>query len=512
MSELRFPDGVTIAQVRQALVEAFELDEGVERDVERTFYDTFDGLLYEAGLSAVHHDGRLALVERESGRERAALATAAPSAPLLAVELAPGALRNALTPIVDVRALLALATVRSRDLALDVLDDERKTVARMTLVQPSLVAPAPAVAPLDPRLQLTGVRGYDRELEHVRQALVTVLGYTVADRPLVDEAVTAAGEAPGGTSLKLEVALDYDERADAAAAAVLLALLAVIEGNLDGTIADTDSEFLHDLRVAVRRSRSVQRQLQGVFPPYELARFRGEFRWLQQVTGDVRDLDVYVLEFDDYRAMVPAGLRPELGPLLAVLHNRRAVARREMVAALRSERAATLRSRWAALLSQLSALPADGRPDATRTIGELSGERIRKVYRKMVRMGRGIDDSSPPEEYHELRKSGKELRYLLELFGNPLYSSGVVRPMIKTLKALQDVLGRHQDREVQVATMYALRDEVAGLPGGAGALMGMGVLVERLGDDEQAARAEFAARFEEFASPEQRHLVKTTFK
>ncbi len=55
-----------------------------------------------------------------------------------------------------------------------------------------------------------------------------------------------------------------------------------------------------------------------------------------------------------------------------------------------------------------------------------------------------------PREYHELRKKGKELRYLLELFAEPLYDASVVKPLVKALKGLQDVLGRHQDREVQI--------------------------------------------------------------
>ena len=75
--------------------------------------------------------------------------------------------------------------------------------------------------------------------------------------------------------------------------------------------------------------------------------------------------------------------------------------------------------------------------------------------------------------------------------------------MIKTLKALQDVLGRHQDREVQIAMIRSLRDEVAVAERPA-ALMAMGVLVERLGEDELAARAEFAERFAAFASKAQR--------
>ena len=126
-------------------------------------------------------------------------------------------------------------------------------------------------------------------------------------------------------------------------------------------------------------------------------------------------------------------------------------------------------------------------------------------------MGEAIDDSSPPEAYHELRKKGKELRYLLELFGVPLHDEAVVRPMIKSLKGLQDVLGRHQDREVQVTKLRALADEVSSMHGGSAALMAMGVLIEHLGRDVLAARAEFAAVFADFASRSQRRLVRETF-
>jgi CHAD domain-containing protein len=182
-----------------------------------------------------------------------------------------------------------------------------------------------------------------------------------------------------------------------------------------------------------------------------------------------------------------------------------------MVRALRSKRAQTLLSGWGSFLDGLEATSEDERPDAARPIGEVSGERIRKVYRRMLKMGGAIDASSPAESYHELRKQGKELRYLLELFGAPLYPEEVVKPMIKTLKALQDVLGRHQDREVQIALLRSLGPEVGASDGAAAALMAIGALVARLGEDERAARAEFAGRFAEFSSEEQRRLVKDTF-
>jgi CHAD domain-containing protein len=308
------------------------------------------------------------------------------------------------------------------------------------------------------------------------------------------------------------VPLEPHQRADGAAVAVLLRLLEVIEANLDGAIADLDSEFLHDLRVSVRRSRAVQRQLKRVFPPDPLARFRAELRWLQQVTGESRDLDVYVLEFEKMRALVPEAMRGDLEPVLELLRGHRLAARREMASALRSERAVSLLADWRGFLHGLESLPDGDRPAAARPIAPVAGKRIRRVYRRMVKLGRAIDESSPAHEYHELRKKGKELRYLLELFGAPLYPKDVVKPMVKSLKALQDVLGRHQDREVQIAMLASLRDEVAGVRGGPAALVGIGALVQRLRDDEVDARTAFAERFDKFASKSQRKLVKATFR
>jgi CHAD domain-containing protein len=255
----------------------------------------------------------------------------------------------------------------------------------------------------------------------------------------------------------------------------------------------------------------VQRELRGVFAPGELTHFRAEFRWLQQASGDARDLDVHVLEFDAMRGLVPEVMRADLGPLLDVLRARRVQARRALVSALRSERATGLFAAWRAHLDGLETGPDDERPDAPRPVAEVAGERIHKVYRRMVRMGRAIDSTSPAEEYHELRKKGKELRYLLELFGAPLFDEEIVKPMIRTLKSLQDVLGRHQDREVQVALLRSLAPDIAHAEGGEAALLAVGALIARLSEDEAAARGEFAARFADFAAKPQRALVARTF-
>jgi CHAD domain-containing protein len=497
------PDGMTLEEASTVLVEHLDVALRGGGETDRTFYDTFDGLLHAAGKSCVYEAGRLKLVDVVTGMELDEAVVPAPTLPLRAGDLEDGRLRQRLRKLIDVRALLPLAHVHARAYGMSLLDDLEKTVARIRLEEPMLIGDGAGDRPLRPRLSVAGVRGYDEELRTLSQELEGTLGFRPADQPLVDEAARAAGRPPAGVSSKVEVPLARGEPADRAAAKVLARLLEVIELNLDGTIADIDSEFLHDLRVAVRRTRSVQREFKRAFPAEALERFRQEFRWLQQVTGPARDLDVYVLEFDRFRALVPETMRSHLDPLLGVLRERRLDARSAMAKALRSTRCTGLVCGWREFL--------DDGPHAAGPVEAVAAERILKVYERMVKMGRAIERTSPAAEYHELRKKGKELRYLLELFGLALFEPDVVKPMIKALKSLQDVLGRHQDREVQIAMLWSLRDEVAARPDGPAALMAVGGLVQSLQQDERAAREEFTAQFDAFAAKAQRTAVKETF-
>jgi CHAD domain-containing protein len=302
---------------------------------------------------------------------------------------------------------------------------------------------------------------------------------------------------------KVSVALGFEQRSDAAAVAVLRALREVIMVNRDGSLRGEDPEHLHQLRIAVRRTRTVQRQFKGVFPPHELIGYRSEFRWLQRATGEARDLDVYVDRFGELAESVPARLRGDLEPLRMILSHWRLAARGETARALHSRRTDELLSDWEVLLESLVELPRDDRPDAALTVGRLVSRRLRAVYEQVLGRGREVGSTSPPAAYHELRKKTKELRYLLELFGTPLYEEATVGAAIRLVKRLQDVLGRHQDCEVQIGMLSSLAEEVAGLPGGPRAVLAMGVLIDRLLADQLAAREEFAREFAAFDSSEE---------
>ena len=82
-----------------------------------------------------------------------------------------------------------------------------------------------------------------------------------------------------------------------ALATILTALLDALEANVPGTIRDIDTEFLHDLRIAVRWTRSALKLCGGALPAGLARDFRAEFRWLGDLTTPTRDLDVYLLGF-----------------------------------------------------------------------------------------------------------------------------------------------------------------------------------------------------------------------
>ena len=509
-TQLLLPDGLSAAAAAARLAELAPVVAQRARTIERTFWDTFDGRLRRAGLALAEAGGRLVLLDAATSAEQASADRRGRARRLLLADLPDGTLRERLAPLVEMRALTPIARVRSRLQPIDVLDDIGKIVVRLRAEEPVALPGSDGKLALRPRLHVAGVRGFDAEYDRVLAVLIREAGLQDAPRPVVDDAVDALGGAVGGTSPKVRIGLDPGQRADLAAVTVLRRLLDVVEANMPGALADVDSEFLHDLRVAVRRSRALQRELRGVFAPEPLRAYRDGFRELQLLTGPVRDLDVQLLEFGELAAGLGEGAGAQVAPLRRLLAKRLARERRAMVAGLRSERTSALLANWREFLDALVDAPEGDRPDAARPIADVAAERIGKVYRQMVKMGRAIDDDSPHEALHELRKKGKELRYLLEFFSS-LYPPEIVRPMVTTLKDLQDVLGRFQDREVQADQLRALGDEVAAMEGGAAALMAMGVLVERLTEQQDEARAQFAASFAQFAAKPQRKIVSRTF-
>jgi CHAD domain-containing protein/phosphohistidine phosphatase SixA len=272
-------------------------------------------------------------------------------------------------------------------------------------------------------------------------------------------ALADCGEHPGDYSSNFRLYLDAGMRADAALRLIMLNLLDTMERNESGLIEDIDSGFLHDFRVAVRRTRTALTQIKSVFPRAVIERFGKHFAWLGKVTGPGRDLDVYLLRFDDYLDCLPVETRDNLEPLRAILLKNKKTEHKKLVRSLKTRRYASLKQNWRDFL-QKDPPQRTTLANAARPVVSVSSQRIWKMYRRVLKKGRAIKDDSPADALHELRKSCKKLRYLMEYFQS-LYPSACIRKAIKTLKLLQDNLGEFQDLSVQIHSLGEYEERVA---------------------------------------------------
>jgi len=130
----------------------------------------------------------------------------------------------------------------------------------------------------------------------------------------------------------------------------------------------------------------------------------------------------------------------------------------------------------------------------------------------VMKEGRAINRDSPAEALHELRKSCKKLRYLMEFFQS-LYPGRGFRRLLKSVKVLLDNLGDFQDFEVQAHTLRGFAEQMSEEgKADADTLIAMGILVGDLLEGQAQARAEFAERFANFSEKENRRAFKRLFK
>ena len=518
--------GTAPAEAAQAVLRpAFTLARGRKRSVRRMWLDTFDWRLHRAGLALeqVTGSGGTEIALTGDGGERIAVQQANGSWPGQLDHIPPGPVRDRLAPVVGVRALSPVARARSVLQELRVLNDDRKTVVRLTVDRMSVGEGA-----VPARLVIAPVRGYQDDADDVARALAASPGFAPATLPPSESALAAAGRHPGDYSNRVDVRLTASMPAGQAIALVLLRLLDTIEANVDGVVRDLDTEFLHDLRVSVRRTRSALKLAGDVLPPGLADRFAPEFKWLGDLTTPVRDLDVYLLGFPAMAAGLRAARPADLAPFGDFLARRRKAERRRLVRGLHSARFTTLLASWRAELtkaarrrpsrrgtaaasqgaaSQGAAFPGAGR--AGLTAGELAAQRVRKAYRKVIRRGSAITADSPPESLHTLRKRCKELRYLLEFFAS-LYDPSGYRQVIKQLKLLQDCLGEFQDTQVQREAVRESAQQMAD-EGSAPvpALLAMGELAAQITERQWQARGQFGERFAAFTSPRNTQRIRS---
>jgi CHAD domain-containing protein len=388
-----------------------------------TYHDTPDHLLARSGLTLRHRveNGRgLWQLKLPSGDARLELEEEGPPRPV------PPRIAALLHAIVRRGKLVPVARLRTRR------DGVRVDGAEVV---------HDAVSVLDGRR-------VERTFEELEVELVEGDERTLRQ---LEKALRLAGAADGESRPKLFRALDLsygfepeEPAADGTAASALAAAVRVQHARIlahdPGTRLGADPESLHDMRVATRRLRAFLRAGRPLLDPAWADELRAELGWLGDALGPARDLDVLVDHLREEAASLGAEEAAGAEILLAALAKERRAARRNLVRALEDER-------YDALLDRLEAAgdpplaPEDRASPTLVDVWRSEHARLRKAVH-----GLAADPDDPA--LHRVRIKVKRARYAAELAGLDAY--------VRAAKALQDVLGEHQDAVVAETRLRGL--------------------------------------------------------
>jgi triphosphatase len=234
--------------------------------------------------------------------------------------------------------------------------------------------------------------------------------------------------------------------------AIFAATLAQAGANARGVVYGKDPEYLHQMRVGLRRLRSALLAFRELVPKKAAKPIATRLRSLMPALGAARDWDVFC------EALVRIGMHeprraPTMAQLLARARGKRAAARRR---ARETTASPKLQAFLLRALRWVNAGPWKGRSEkAEPSLGAFAAASLERLHRKSLKQAQGIDWSDP-ERRHLLRIRMKRLRYACDFFAAS-FAGSAARPYIKRLEALQDILGDLND----IAVARSLLGELA---------------------------------------------------
>jgi triphosphatase len=242
----------------------------------------------------------------------------------------------------------------------------------------------------------------------------------------------------------LTIALDADMTFDAALQQIGRGLIESLLRNESHALAG-HPEGIHQMRISVRRLRSLLSAVRAMLPKDHYAWANGVLRWLGSALGPVRNLDVF-----DHTLLKPVSgaLKGErdLARLAAAARRRRKTAHdraREAIASQRYTASIMRLARWFEARSWRDQPVTEKSARLVGPLADVAPGLLRRLYRKARRRAKNFPDLGPPQR-HKLRIALKQLRYATE-FLDGIYDEDKVERFVSRVKPLQDDLGYASD-------------------------------------------------------------------
>lgn len=229
-----------------------------------------------------------------------------------------------------------------------------------------------------------------------------------------------------------------------------------LHANETGVLEGNDPEYLHQMRVALRRLRSTFSAFSRAVPKDARSAVTRDLQWLGRILGPARDWDVIVTEtLPAIRESAPEKLAFE--SLVAEAAARRVKAQRAVQRTLRSRKYQRVMlgiACWVASQPWREAADDEQRALLDSEVRGYAQAELERRYERVRKRGRKLEELDGAGR-HALRIAIKKLRYPVEFFSSA-FDAEAARQLRAHLTHLQDVLGTMND----AATLHRLLEDI----------------------------------------------------
>jgi CHAD domain-containing protein len=488
--------------------EKYDLKSQTKSTIQRRYFDTFDWRLLRQGYVFEFDNaesGRCRL--RSFGRQGLQISSELKQEPDFSWNFTCRTLREMLIPVIEERRLIAQDEVQVSIVPYELMDDQGKILLRFDLekyLRPDSIG---RLRSAQVNCRFYPLKGYEKICERLLKLLDGCADEIKSiDDPLIF-VLSMHDREPTDYSSKLNVSLHPQMSIGQAMATTLLFHLDMVKKNIPGIKADLDTEFLHDFRIANRRGRSLVSAIKHVIPNKELTLYKKMLSMLSDVTSENRDLDVFLLDIPHYQSMLPLEMRDDLEPLRKALSDQRQDVHKRLLKVLTSKKFNGFQSEFQTFLS--TALKDHFKTEqGAQPVSTIARQAIWRIYRRLLKQGRIASRTGNREALHDLRKTGKKLRYLLETFRS-LFSKEEIDRVIADCRKLQKLLGQIVDYRVQQNYLLGWvnsSNNKAMFPDAT--IVCIKHLVETYKELEEKAYGKFQGRYEHFSSSKTKQHFK----
>lgn len=465
-------------------------------------YDSYDQSLRQAGLCLQHIEGEFVLASADDLTSNSvSIKSTRKSKNHFWHDFPEGKLRDTLEKYLKLRAASHIATIDLSASEYPVRNEDGKIVVRILRESITIRGKDKSVS----FIELRPLLGYEEEGDQLASKLDAGEGVTRELSPVLDWVMQGTGKSEVPLSPAKAIKLTPEQSSQEAVTEIARFMIAAARQTETGIIQDIDTEFLHDYRVSIRKLRSVLSLIKGVFPKLETKRLKSVFGGFARTTNRLRDLDVYLMEEEHFKSMLPPSLRPGLEPMFEDFRSER---KRELQ---RVRRHLKSKAYLESIKEQSDWFHQEKLPSAERSelpISKISSHEIYLHYKRVTKRGSSLQDDTPDDEVHELRIECKKLRYLLELFSS-LYPAKEIKVITKQLKGLQNTLGNFNDYTVQQTSLADYLGSAHSLDRNTAAAIGG--LIAHLRQAQLDARKNVSDKFIQFNDDSMKRRFKNLF-